>query len=481
MGLILNFIHEYYISIAAVLHALIAVTLTMHILLFKEDVKSSIGWIALVLFSPILGGILYIALGINRVRRKAMRLRGRASETEFKGLSEKFEKLKDKLTVHEMQFIRLGLSIHPHIMQKGHTIEPLIDGDQAFPAMCNAIKNAKKEVLLCSYIFLTDKAGLMFIEACKEAAAKGVKVYILIDGVGSPWRPGDIRRRVKGIKNIKLAIFQPSLTPFTLPFMNLRNHRKIMVVDGETAFFGGINISEDNLIKEKLKKHRHDIHFEVKGPVVKDIAKLFEDDWNFTTKEKFKAYHAQEDYRDTNFYCRLIPDGPDENYGKIELLMLGIINSATESISIITPYLLPDNTILKNLEIASMRGVDVSIIIPEKSDNWFMDYPIQSYFERLLRKGINVYLTPEPFDHSKVMIADGMWSTVGSANWDERSFKLNYEANIECLSKTFAAKLTQYFENKRKKARKLELKEVENYSLFKRLRNNAFRLLSPYL
>ena len=478
MEQIFNFISEHNYAIAASGRALLSAVLTIHILLYKEDVKASIGWIALVVFSPVVGGIFYIILGINRVRRKAARLKKPSPPPEIKNLKEKFSKIKEGLGARAMQLLRLGFKIHPQLMEGGNEIIPLINGDAAYPQMCSAIKNAKHEVLIASYIFKADKAGLMFVDALKEAAGKGVKVYVLIDDVGSPRGFKDMRKSLRGVANVKLGVFLPTLV--ALPFLNLRNHRKILVVDGGRAFFGGMNIHEENLIKNNPPFPMRDITFSIRGPAVKQIAKLFEDDWNFTVKENLKVYESPEPFTGGNSYCRLVPDGPDENYGKIELLTLGAIKTAADSLSIITPYFLPEETILKSLEIAAMRGVKIDLILPEKSDIWGMDYATASLFKRLLYHGINIYLTPPPFDHSKLFIADGLWCAFGSANWDERSFKLNFEANIECVSKSFADELSGYFNRKRAKAKKLSPEDVHAYGLLKRLRNNAFRLLTPY-
>lgn len=464
------------IFLAGLLFATLQIVVTGHILLFKDDVRSSIGWIGLVWFAPLMGTVIYVLFGINRIRRKAAMLRN--SGPDVLDLSQKMQSnIENRIPPNLLQLLNLGYNVHPQYFALGNNITPLINGDEAYPVMCQAIANAKKEVLLASYIFDNDKAGKMFIAAIKTAVKNGAKVKILLDGVGrTRGHKPYITKELKKIGGVQYAVFLPVKAAF--PFVNLRNHRKILITDGQTAFFGGMNISAGNLLKTKPKDPVRDVTFKVEGPVIEQISLLFLQDWAFASKKHFTPLaFTQKPQAAGQTACRIIPDGPDYDFRKIELINLAALNCAKESVTIVTPYFLPQNTILTALEMASMRGVNVELILPRKSNIFGMDWAMAANFNRLIKKGVKIYLTNPPFDHSKFMIADDIWLFAGSSNWDERSFRLNFESNIEIASKEAAVKMKELAARKKAAATLLKAKSL---TIPQRLRNSAFRLFTPY-
>ncbi|MGB2579345.1 cardiolipin synthase [Elusimicrobium simillimum] len=471
-----------YYFFAVLFYLVLAVSLTCHILLHKEDVKAAIGWIALVWLTPVLGGIIYVILGINRVRRRARKLRHHNYKKDFEFLKKKVPpEIAAKLKDEDLTFFKLGMNIHPEVMRPGHIVTPLVNGDQAYPEMLRLINGAKREVLLTSYIFDGDSIGEKFCAALTAAAQRGVRVRVMLDAVGiGKWRRKVVQMLSTANKNLQYAFFLPTKSPVKLPFINLRNHRKILVVDGEAAVFGGMNISAPNILAENHPDAVQDITFKIEGPVITKIGSLFLQDWFFTTHRRFKPLSYQGKTITGGAYCRLIPDGPDEDFGKIELLFLAALNSAAKTINIVTPYFLPNETVLVAVEMAAMRGVEVNLILPKKSDQKIFEWAPAANYERLLAKGVNIYHSQEPFDHSKVFVIDGVWSIIGSANWDERSFKLNFEACIECLSKDFGAQMDKYAHAKIKESAPQTLAHYKALPTLKKLRNKLFRLLTPY-
>lgn len=464
------------IILAGLFFATLQIVVTGHILLFKNDVKSAIGWIGLVWFAPVMGTIIYVLFGINRIRRKAAMLRN--GGPDVLDLSQKMESsIENRIPPNLLQLLKLGYNVHPQYFSLANNITPLNNGDEAYPAMCEAISNAKKEVLLASYIFDNDKAGKMFISAIKKAVKNGAKVKVLLDGVGrTRGRKPYITEELKTLNSVQYAIFLP--VKAALPFVNLRNHRKILITDGQTAFFGGMNISEGNLLKTKPQNPVRDITFKVEGPVIEQMSLLFLQDWTFACKKSFTPLaFTQKPLPAGQTACRIIPDGPDNDFRKIELINLAALNCAKESVTIVTPYFLPQNTILTALEMASMRGVNVELILPRKSNIFGMDWAMAANFNRLIKKGVKIYLTHAPFDHSKFMIADDIWLFAGSSNWDERSFRLNFESNIEIASKDICQKIRLLAEQKKASA---VLIKAKNLPIMQRLRNNALRLFTPY-
>ena len=465
-------------GIAGALYLILQICVTVHILLHKEDVHSTIGWIGLVWLTPLVGTVIYVLLGINRIHRKALDLRN-SGPALYKLSAREAQEAEKLFPPSFWQLIRLGHKVHPQLFARGNRITPLINGDNAYPEMCRLIAQAKKEVLLASYILNNDKAGQMFLTALKTATQNGARVKMLVDGVGLTYSKPTIAAALRQIKGLEFAVFLKSKSPINLPFVNLRNHRKMLIVDGETAVFGGMNIAQGNLVATSPKEPIQDITFKVEGPVVDQMSRVFEEDWLFAGKKHFipASFHAQGTLPG-KMPARIIPDGPDSDFGKIELMVLGALSCAQKSVSILTPYFLPENDILMALEVAAMRGVKVEIILPSKSNIFGMDFAMRANFVRLLKKGVRIYRTKPPFDHSKVMLVDGAWLFVGSANWDVRSFKLNFECNLECVDTELAQEVGAIIAHKKEGAR---LEKLEKHPAFWRLvLCNAFKLLTPY-
>jgi len=462
-------------------YAVSSVGAAIHILLYKQDLKTSVGWIALVFLSPFIGVLLYVFLGINRVKRKANKLRKKRAVLGRITLETKQELLKD-LPANYKEFLKFERNVYDQAFTYGNNITPLLNGTQAYPEMIQAVRKAKKEVIIESYIFDVDSETDKFLRAFRVAIKNGAAVKVLVDGFGTlRFLRRSIEKKLKSIKGLEYSVFLPPLIPVSFPFVHLRNHRKLMVIDGHTAFFGGMNLSKDNVEINNLKTGVLDLTFKVEGPVVDQITQVFEDDWEYTTGKKMLGCSKFARLKEKGkLFARVVPDGPDENNGRIETLVHARINLAQKHILIVTPYFLPENNLLTALELASMRGVKVEIILPELNNHMVMRWAEEPNFARLIKKGIRIYRTPRPFDHSKLFVIDSEWSFIGSANWDVRSFKLLFEANMEVIGKKFAAQLIKIADKKKKPAKRATLSESTNLPILKRLRNNLMRLMTPY-
>ncbi|MDR3253840.1 MAG: phospholipase D-like domain-containing protein, partial [Endomicrobium sp.] len=352
-----NFIHSnLHTFLAAGIYIALSVGTSIHILLYKYDVKSSIGWIALVFLSPFLGTILYIFLGINRVKRKGARLRN--SSIAFEEYSfEIIENIAENFPINYKKFIAFGHKVYPQNFILGNSIKPLQNGVKAYPEMIKTIKNADKEILISSYIFDCDSETDKFLEAIETAIKNGAAVKILVDGIGTlKFFHRSIEKKLSKIKGLEYGVFLPPQIPIAMPFVNLRNHRKIMIIDGKTVFFGGMNLSKNNVLIDDLKKGILDITFKIEGPVIDQVSEIFEGDWEFATGRKFQSLSKDLPFIKTGgIPARIIPDGPDNKKGIIELIVHGAINTALKKILITTPYFLPESNILTALEMAAMR------------------------------------------------------------------------------------------------------------------------------
>jgi cardiolipin synthase len=460
-------------ELAAVAHVAIAVGVTVHILLYKRNIGTSISWMGIAWLSPFIGGALYFALGVNRVKRRAMRLRRERSHLFLVAEVAPDAPEAGPLTPLEYAIGRLtGLSA-----EADNAVQLLRNGDEAYPAMLAAIDAAKKSVGLCSYIFRDDAAGEAFISALIRAHGRGVLVRVLIDGIGSGYFRSGTNDRLRQA-GVPVARFLHSYVPWKTPFLNLRNHRKLMVVDGRIAFTGGINIGRENILSANPPHPVRDTHFRLEGPVVEQLVEAFADDWLFQTREKLLSedwFPALEPAGGA--VARTITSGPDEDLEQIEFVVLHAVTCARRSVRVVTPYFLPPEVLTTALSLAAMRGLKVEIVLPEHSNHTVLDWARRVPLKGLLETGCRVLLRPPPFDHSKLMTIDDTWSLIGSANWDTRSFRLNFELNVEIQDEGFAAKLAEITSG----GRDLLLAEINRDRLLLRLRNNAARLLQPYL
>jgi cardiolipin synthase len=456
--------------VAAVAHVAIAVAVTVHVLLYKRSVGAAVSWIGIAWLSPFLGGLLYAIMGINRVKRRAQRLK--RQHLPLAGAGATAAVTRDSLTPLEYAVGRVtGLQSKP-----GNLVEMLHSGDEAYPRMLEEIAGAKTTVGLCSYIFRDDSAGEKFHAALIQARQRGVKVRVLIDGVGGGYFwSGTYNRLLKA--GVPVARFLHSYFPWRTPLVNLRNHRKLLVIDGRVAFTGGLNIGAENVVAGNPAHPVRDTHFRIEGPVVEQLTDAFADDWQFTTGEQLDDDWFPRLEPVGTVMARVVPSGPDEDMEQIEFVTLHAISCARESIRVVTPYFLPGEPLTMALGLAAMRGITVDILLPENSNHAILDWARRVPLRPLIEAGCRVWMMPAPFDHSKLMTIDDSWSFIGSANWDTRSFRLNFELNVELHDAAFARQIV----GSKKPQHRLTLAEIDDDPLPIRLRNSAARLLQPYL
>ena len=478
---LLEWVIYHWVTIIVVFHISLSLVTSVHVLLFKENERTSLAWIGLVVFSPVVGSLFYWLFGINRIIRLAKKEHPPTLKQKFK---KKFRRQEKTINYHDLPknwhaAIIAGHRIHPVNYLAKNQIEPLINGDEAYPAMIQSIDNAKHYIILSSYIFDYDAVGRQFVNALVQAHQRGVTVNVLLDGigVGYSWHKSDRALKKLGVKT---ARFLPAISLTSIRFINLRNHRKILCVDGSEAYIGGMNISEDNMVN-CAKGPIDDIHFKVTGPVIDQISQVFTEDWFFATREliEFPSYNLKAN--DESVVARVLQDGPDEYHNRIRWTLINALVCAQKSVKIITPYFIPDQTLMTSLHAAALRGVSIEIIVPQRSNILFVDWVMEANFPRIIEHGIKIYKNKRPFDHSKIVLIDDIWSFIGSTNWDARSLEFNFEINLECFDTTLNAKLTNIFTLKKQYSRLVVKNDISGLPTYKKIRNNLFRLFSPYL
>lgn len=469
-----------------ILHLGGAIAVNIHALLGKRQVAAVTGWIGLAWLVPLLGPLLYLCLGINRIQRKgvSLGLREAWGHRNAPEMSREDEILVAELSHRFPTFVgmsRLGERVTGNPVLPGNAVAPLVNGDEAYPQMLAAINDATVSVNLLSYIFDSDQVGEQFLEALKRATERGVEVRVLIDSVGASYSKLNMADCLKK-EGVRVAEFLPSRGAKFLPYANMRNHRKILVTDGKLGFTGGTNIRVDHSLDLKPKFPVECLHFRVEGAVVADLQEAFAIDWAFTTGESLTGpTWFPKIERCGSVGARGIPDGPDEDLDKISDVILGALSAADQHVRIVTPYFLPDHSIQGALVVAAMRGVQVDILLPAHNNIAIMNWAIVPQLPFLLDKGCRVHFSSDPFDHTKLFVVDGLWSLIGSTNWDPRSLRLNFEFNVECYDEALATSLEAIIDEKLAAATPASSAEIAARSLPIQLRDSAARLLSPYL
>lgn len=448
-----------------------------HALLHKQDSKAAFGWIALCIILPVAGPILYLLFGINRVRSKAQR------------------NYVTKLNRDELDTLSMppGKNLFPHavigqrLTGKGLTscrdIQIYENGEALYPAMLEAIEQAEKRILLASYIFDSKKTGKSIAAALDRAQRRGVEVKVILDGLGEYMyipRIGHTLHRL----GIDFVRFNPiTLIPPSL-HINMRNHRKVMIVDSKIGFTGGQNIGDHHLADAKDNSHSvRDIHFSLTGQIIDELEWSFWKDWHYCIGDhNTPSFEPQHELNpESDIWTRLIMDGPNKDLDKLSHLIVGQVSAATKRICIMTPYFLPALDLVGALIAAELRGVEVTVLLPRNNNIKLADWASRNSIRELLEAGVDIRYIEGTFVHSKLLLIDDKYSLIGTANIDPRSLRLNYELGVEVFSAAFNQRLREYFSRFCQDATPCTIAQLDSRSLPVRLRDALAWLFSPYL
>lgn len=478
---------SYWPVVLAAGERLVAIAAGLHALLKKRETNSVIGWVGLIWLTPLVGSLLYFGFGVNRIQRKGNALQDK--------LALALSKLRVPVPAEIAASIQEAKQRHPRFAQlvdavgtltnrpllPGNKFTPLVDGDAAYPAMLAAIERAQCTVTLASYIFDFDAVGRKFVDALAAAAQRGVEVRVLIDDIGARYsRPTAVRELRR--RGVNCQTFLSTWYPIWIPYANLRNHRKIMVVDGQCGFTGGMNIRAGGMLESNHPRPVQDLHFQIEGPVVTHLQEAFATDWLFATGELLEgpAWFPVPEFQGGSL-ARGITDGPDEDFERLLMTILSAIAVASHRIVIITPYFLPDPSLIRALGTAVLRGVDVKILLPRKSNIAIMNWAASHLLKQIIADDCRVFMTEPPFDHTKLILVDEVWALVGSTNLDPRSLRLNFEFNVECYDLELARELTGLANEKLSRATEVTVEALQQRNIAWRIRDAVARLFTPYL
>nr|WP_139365598.1 cardiolipin synthase [Shouchella patagoniensis] len=473
--------------------ALLVVNLLLAaILIFieRKDAQATWAWLLILFFIPLVGFIIYILLGQTLTRRKMFQWEG----IKKVGLDHLISEQKDDLLSPTFRFnsttvdenrdlIYMHLMNNDAILTKQNDVRIYTDGKKKFDQLLTDIKNAETFIHIQYYIFRYDGIGKEIIDALTEKAKEGVKVRLLYDDLGSR----SLRKRyLKAFREAggEIGIFFPSRFTIVNLRLNFRNHRKLVNIDGKYGYIGGFNVGDEYLGKKKKFGYWRDTHLRIEGPALAAIQTRFILDWNQASKEYHISYHnryfPQFEYTGKT-PIQIVSSGPDSEFEQIKNGYLKMIMDARKSILIQTPYFIPDQTLLDALRVAAQTGIEVKIMIPNKPDHMFVYWATTSHIGEMLKSGATVYIYENGFIHNKVLVVDEKVSSVGTANIDQRSFKLNFEVNAFIYDPAIANDLIQDFAEDVKVSTHLTLEVYENRAKRIRFKESISRLLSPIL
>lgn len=462
---------DYVFGAAALLAGLFA---GGHAVVYKREPRSAALWLLVIILLPAAGALLYALFGVNRVQRRAARMRGTTRQRPRPPPD-----LEQSLPGTQLvPLARLVNAVAERSLVSGNAVEPLEDGRETYPAMLAAIEGARSSIALASYIFHGDGIGQRFVQALAAALGRGVAVRVLIDDFSYRFSWSSAAKKLRRA-GVPVGVFNPTLLPARMNALHLRNHRKILIVDGTVGFTGGMNIDRRYWGEGAYR----DLHFRLRGPVVAQLMEVFVEDWAFAAEEKLQGAPWFCSPADDAGDCiaRTIDDGPDESVERLRWAYIGGLNEARRSVRICTPYFLPDGALISELNAAALRGVEVDIVLPQTSDLPHVHWAAMHQLWQVIERGCRVWMRPPPFDHSKLMVVDAEWMLFGSGNWDARSLRLNFELDVECYSRSLGRRMDQLIRARRAESRLVTLDWVNARPLPIKLRDGTARLFAPLL
>lgn len=458
-----------------------------HLLLLKKRPSATLAWLWAIVFIPIIGAAAYFAIGTDRLKRRRLRRRSLYSAQSMRQRAESGSTdgatsgLLQRLPRRDRQFLQLLTRINHLPVSSAGNLRLLRDAGEFYSALEAGIRGARHHVHLEFYIWNGDETGLRFLQLLIDAARRGVVVRLLLDGVGSHAFTEDLLAAFTAAGG-RFSWFQSLDPKRNRFFLNLRNHRKLQIIDGTTAFVGGMNMGREYEGLDPALGHWRDVQVGADGSVVCELQDVFADDWFFATGEKisgagfFPAPSAQ-----ARHLVHVVLGGPDRRNEPISKSIVSLLNEAGDRVWIATGYFVPDDVILAALELAASRGVDVRLLISERNDHPWLVVVGRSYYGQLLAAGVRIFEYSAGINHAKIMVADDQWGMVGSANLDYRSMRLNFELNLLFHSAERNAELARILEHDFALCQEIDAAEFARRPFRRKFLEAALRPLSPML
>lgn len=474
------------IPIVLILNIVLAVTV---IFLERKDPSSTWAWTLVLFFLPLAGFILYLLLGRPMRKKHLFRWEGQKDIGIDKLINYQIEALEENSLDFRSEevgkyksLIHMNLKTSDSVLTQDNHVQLYDDGAKKFEALLEDIEHAKDHIHIQYYIFKLDNLGKRIYNALLKKAQQGVKVRVLYDEMGSR---GVKKRYFKALLELggEVEVFFPSILPLINPRLNFRNHRKIVIIDGRIGYIGGFNVGDEYLGLNKRFGYWRDTHLRIEGSSVHPLQTRFLLDWNQASDNNiiYSERYFPAIPKKGDIAMQIVSSGPDTEFPAIKNGYLKLLMEAKRYIYIQTPYFIPDSSFLNAIEIASLSGIDVRIMIPNKPDHMFVYWATYSYVGQLLRAGAKIYIYEKGFIHAKSIVIDDEASTVGTANIDVRSFSLNFEVNAFIYDRTLSHELAELFEKDILDCTELTIEKYENRSGIIKFKESISRLLTPIL
>lgn len=473
-----------YIVLIAIFFLLNLISALSLIFIERKEPTTTWAWLIILIVLPGIGFILYLLLGQNLSRQKIFREKKLADKIKrYKlGGEHGLHNFNSEINENYEDLILMNYNHSGAVYTTGNDVKTYINGEDKFRDLFNDIREAKSFIHIEYYIFRYDDLGKALIQELREKTKDGVEVRLVIDGMGSKRITKKIIKEIESY-GIKMTIFFPGILPHINTRINYRNHRKIVVIDGKIGYVGGFNVGNEYVNKGKQFKFWRDTHIRVRGEAVNELNKRFILDWDYASGENMgnmsMYFPKEENVGDVGI--QIVSSGPDHMEEYIKNSYMKIINNAKNYVYIQTPYLVPDSPMMEAIKISALSGVDVRIIVPGKPDHFFMEWMLSANIGLLIEYGVKIYRYSKGFIHSKTIVADGEVCSIGTANLDIRSFKLNFEVNAFIYNERVAKEQEAIFLKDQENS-KIVIKEVyDNRSKNLKIKESLIRLLAPIL
>ena len=485
----INFSSFFNIDWISVIYVINIILTFAIIFLERKNPAATLAWILVLFVLPGAGIILYALFSQNIARKQIYKV----TEGEKRIITEELQKQSREMEEDSFQYttdvaekwknlIRLNQVYGNAYLTQNNDIEIFTDGKDMFRSLVKDIQHANKSVNVMTYILKDDKVGSALIDILTDKAREGVEVRLMMDALGSRMI-SDRKLKAFILAGGKVAyFFKPKLKLINLK-LNYRNHRKIAVIDGKKGYIGGFNVAKEYLGLKRKFGYWRDTHIKIKGGAVQDLYARFLMDWRYASKEDTELSQAYfgAPAEAGNTPVQILSCGPNSPREEIKRSMMRMITFAEKSIYLQTPYFIPDPSMIESLKMASQSGVDVNIMIPCMPDHIFVYWATYSYVGELLRAGARVFIYDGGFLHAKTLTVDGEVTTIGSANFDQRSFRLNFESNAIIYDRRVAGEMEKTFMDDVKRGHELTLQGYNERSIIIRFKEAVSRLLSDIL
>lgn len=468
------------VQILAIGWVLAALAATIHVLLRYERAASAVAWIFAFWTLPVAGASLYLVFAMYRAPRAVRRRRSRVLAMRGADRGKVVAPCAYPPHLAGSRLARIGDALGAFPLVAGNSVSILPNGDAAFAEMIRSIREATREVCLLTYILEDGRVASALREALLERAAAGVRIRVLYDEFGSlSLSSAYVASLRAGGVEIE-GFLKPN--PFKRRFqLQHRNHRKLLVVDGAAAFTGGQNWADEYGESTATGRPLRDLFVRVDGPVCPALRRVFVEDWGIATGRAMDGPLPEPLPPRGSLPVRVVPHGPDEEDDRLFTLITTAIHTARSDVLLVTPYFVPSGTMREALRIAAASGLRVRVLVPRRSDNLLADLAARRQFAPLVNAGAEIWLAEGPLLHAKALVIDGSWCTVGSANYDYRSFHCNYELNLEIADAEFARRLVAHFEPDFALAHRLDADLFRRRSFWHRALQNAASLFEAWL